>query len=386
MRAVSGVITDSKFCFPFRIILAGSSESGKTRFAGELLKRTDIFEENPESIIYYYPCYMNKPPVNWHISMPISVTYQVGLPSKNDLLQLPMKSCVVLDDSYDEAIKSSAVHHLFRVISGKKQISVIIMTQNNFSRGKYGRDIRNSCNFSVLFRNCCDTSINENVARMAGLKKAFDSASLDNECCMYPYFFLDQSQKGQRNRYRLYSDIFNKYKVVYSTNGMKGYIIGAQDFELYFKVLSNGNQFSAKQHEVATKKISFDKQRNKKTDETEDHYQKSSDESKAETNDFSPHENDNESTKNGEFKLTPGKQNNEIECDKATSEITPNADSSLKQATNEGAPHNRISGENSPNKLFGTSDAKYERKYRIDRKRSGFVRENAHKRIRKTLF
>ena len=57
---------------------------------------------------------------------------------------------------------------------------------------------------------------------------------------MYPYFFLDQSQKGQLNKYR------------------QGYIIGAQDFELYFKVSSNGNQLTAKQHETEGEKISLD--------------------------------------------------------------------------------------------------------------------------------
>jgi hypothetical protein len=166
MRALSGVITGTKFCFPFRVILAGSSESGKTRFAGESLKRTDLFEESPESIVCYYPCYLDKLPVNWHITLNVPVTYKVGSPSKNDPLKLPSKSCVVLDDSYDDAVKSFAVDHFFRVISGKKRISVMILTQNNFTKGKYGREIRNSCNFLLLFRNCCDTSIDENVARM----------------------------------------------------------------------------------------------------------------------------------------------------------------------------------------------------------------------------
>ena len=110
---------------------------------------------------------------------------------------LERNSCVVIDDSFDEALKSSAIDHLFRVISGKRNICVMIMTQNNFSKGKYGREIRNSCNFSVLFRNCCDVSINENIARMAGMKKAYDSAYIDLQGQKYPYMLLDQSQKGQ---------------------------------------------------------------------------------------------------------------------------------------------------------------------------------------------
>ena len=44
-RAVKGRILDKTFSFPFRMILTGSSGAGKTYFAGELLKRTDLFEE-----------------------------------------------------------------------------------------------------------------------------------------------------------------------------------------------------------------------------------------------------------------------------------------------------------------------------------------------------
>ena len=246
-RTINGsVIPDTRFCFPFRMILAGSSESGKTRFAGELLKRKDIFKENPSSVIYFYPCYLEKAPVNWHHTLNIPVSYQIGLPTKQDLVSLPQRACVVIDDCYDSAIKSSSVDHLFRVISGKKKISVIIMTQNNFSKGKYGREIRNSCNFAVLFRNCCDASINENVARMAGLKKAYDAASHDLEGVMYPHILLDQSQQGQLSPYRLYTNIFDRFRVAYSINGMKGYVVGAPDFESVFQVISDSKTFSAK--------------------------------------------------------------------------------------------------------------------------------------------
>ena len=204
-RAVKGHLLDKQFSFPFRMILAGSSGAGKTYFAGELLKRDDLFEDNVSAVHYYFPCYLPEAPVNWHTTLKIPVSYHVGLPTKSDLMLLETKSCVVIDDSFDEALKSSDIDHLFRVISGKRNICVMIMSQNNFSKGKYGREIRNSCNFSVLFRNCCDVSINENIARMAGMKKAYDSAVLDLQREKYPYMLLDQSQKGQLSPYRLYT-------------------------------------------------------------------------------------------------------------------------------------------------------------------------------------
>ena len=248
-RALKGhILQDSRFTFPFRMILAGSSESGKTYFAGRLLEKPNLFEDKISAVFYYYPCYLSEAPVTWHKTLDIPVSYHIGLPSMKELANLPKQSCVVIDDSFDEAIKSPAIDHLFRVISGKKKICVMIMTQNNFTKGKYGREIRNSCNYSVLFRNCCDVSINANIARMVGLKHAFCSASLEVEGSKYPYFFLDQSQKGQLTQFRLYTDIFSKNMVTWSLDGMKAYVVGAQDFELFFKVISEGRKFTAKEN------------------------------------------------------------------------------------------------------------------------------------------
>ena len=230
------MIKETKFSFPFRMILAGSSQSGKTYFAGKLLKN-DLFTDKVESVVYFYPGYLTEVPVDWHKTLDVPVTYQVGLPTKEDLTSLPQRTCVVIDDSFDEAVKFSAIDHLFRVISGKKNISVIIMTQNNFTQGKYGREIRNSCNYSVLFRNCCDASINENIARMTGLSKAYAAAKTEIESVKYPYVFIDQSQQGQLSKYRLYTNIFDRFMETWSVDGMKGYVIGANDFHTIFKVI-----------------------------------------------------------------------------------------------------------------------------------------------------
>ena len=246
MRKIKGcILPETKFTFPFRLILSGSSGSGKTHFAGKLLQRNNLFCERVSNVVYYYPCYLRKAPVNWENELQVPVSYSVGLPTKSDLVNLPKNTCVVIDDCYDLAVKSSAIDHLFRVISSKHNICVMIMTQNNFTRGKYGREIRNSCNFSVLFRNCCDASINENVARMAGLKDAYSAASGQAKTEMFPYMFLDQSQQGQLSSYRLYTDIFSQNKISWSLSGMKGYVIGESDFETYFSVITKGGDFEA---------------------------------------------------------------------------------------------------------------------------------------------
>ena len=88
-RAIKGhVLKNSSFSFPFRMILAGSSGAGKTHFAGELLKRQDLFDQKISAVHYYFPCYLPEAPVQWHKTLCIPVSYHVGLPTKSDLMQL----------------------------------------------------------------------------------------------------------------------------------------------------------------------------------------------------------------------------------------------------------------------------------------------------------
>ena len=162
---------ETNFTSPFRMILSGSSGAGKTHFAGELLQN-NIFDSDFEYIYYFHPCYLEEAPVNWHDTMMIPVSYQTGLPSLEQLMSMPTNSVVVLDDLMNKCIDDEVIDQLFRVISGKRKISVMIMTQNYFAQGKYGRNIRNSCNYSVLLSNCCDATINLRAVRANGIDKA----------------------------------------------------------------------------------------------------------------------------------------------------------------------------------------------------------------------
>ena len=230
-----------QFKAPFRMILSGSSGAGKTHFAGKLLK-SNLFDTTFEYIYYFHPCYLDEAPVNWHETMSIPVSYQTGLPSLEQLMCMPPNSVIVLDDLMDKCNESEVIDQLFRVVSGKRRLSVMIMTQNYFAQGKFGRNIRNSCNYSVLLRNCCDATINRRAARAMGLTKPFALAERDNAEMEYPYIFLDQSQKGQVSGYQAYTNIFDRYKKCYSNAGMPSYIIPEKDFLSVFKILQAKNR------------------------------------------------------------------------------------------------------------------------------------------------
>ena len=245
--SISGEISDdNRLPYPFRAIFSGSSQSGKTFLAGQLCKNFHLFEKSPKQIVYYYPRFLKEKPVSWDESdcLKIPIHFGIGLPSQDDIDSLDNNTLIILDDLYDKAVNSEAIDHLFRVTSGKRDLSIMMMTQNCFSQGRYARDIKNSCNMQVLLRNCLDTSINLRVCRHLGLAKAYKLAEEDSKYDDYPYFIINLSPKAHRSNFRMFTDILAPYPVCWSVSGMKSYIVSENDFRRFFEI-----------HEKYTKKV-----------------------------------------------------------------------------------------------------------------------------------
>ena len=242
--------------FHFEPFLVDQVAREKTYFAEKMLQNR-CFEKDIEYIYYFHPCYLDEAPVNWHETMNIPVSYQTGIPSLEMLMSMPANSVIVLDDLMDKCTASDTIDHLFRVISGKRRLSVIIMTQNYFAQGKFGRNIRNSCNYTVLLRNCCDATINRRAVRAMGLTKPFDVAELSCANDEYPYIFIDQSQKGQVSGFQIYTDIFGRFKKCYSNAGMPSYIIPEKDFLNTFQIIQEKNRICLAQQRNENQKESI---------------------------------------------------------------------------------------------------------------------------------
>lgn len=253
-------LNDFYFQKPLRAIFSGSSQSGKTYLIGRILERQEnLFNDKFNFVKYYYPTYLDESPVDYHNLTDTPISYKAGFPTKNDILSLEHNSLVIIDDQADTAVKSDLINQVYKVISGKKNISIILVTQNYFLQGKHSRDIRNSCNYIGLFRNCCDHTLNRRVASAVGLKCAYEAAEKDDYSSkIYPYAFINQCQAAQLSSYRLYSDILGDYKVAYSATGMKGYILSEDDFLSTFKIISSNKQsvVAVKKHAIKKKDIS----------------------------------------------------------------------------------------------------------------------------------
>ena len=216
----------------WRVFISGSSSAGKTYFARQLLE-AKLFDF--ERIYYYHPDIDEHNPTNWEKYFSEPVIYQTGLPSSQDLMDLPSKTCVILDDLYREATSSKIIDYLFRVLSGKLKLHVIIMTQRYFAGGPFALNIRNSSNYHVLMNNA-DCRINDRAANRLGLKKEYQVASKYNESNLYPYVFLDQTNEARVTRLQVYIDILSKHKKVI-VNSMIYYLISERDFNSKCEVI-----------------------------------------------------------------------------------------------------------------------------------------------------
>ena len=127
-------IPDLSFNKTFRVYISGSSESGKTFFAKQLLQRK-LF--NYSRIYYFHPDFHEDNPTNWQETLDIPVVFSSELPKEEDFLQMPEYSCIIFDDLIQYCVKSKGVDYLYRVLSGKRKLHVIIMTQRYYVHDKY---------------------------------------------------------------------------------------------------------------------------------------------------------------------------------------------------------------------------------------------------------
>ena len=198
---------DLNFSDIWRVFISGSSSAGKTYFANQLLK-LGLFQF--DTIYYFHPDFHENQPVDWEYK---NIVFVPGLPSLEDLLAIAPNSCLIFDDLYEECSNDKNIDYLYRVLSTKRQLHCMIMTQRYYSQGKFSLNIRNSSNYHVLMRNA-DENTNLRVAHTMKLKPEIEKANELNENEMYPYIFIDCNNFSRLSGIKVFIDIFGKFKKV----------------------------------------------------------------------------------------------------------------------------------------------------------------------------
>lgn len=156
MRTIHGELIDAgkeKWNHPASCIFSGSSGTGKTNLAFELIKNQHF--SKPIKHVFYFGCdndHSNR--LSWDKKLKdIAVTYEEGLPSSSFFSRIPKGSLVVIDDQFTDAVNASQLANAFTFDRRHRKFSIILITQNLFEKGKYNKTIRNNCEILVLFRN-----------------------------------------------------------------------------------------------------------------------------------------------------------------------------------------------------------------------------------------
>lgn len=146
-----------KFKTPFGMLVCGPSQSGKSEFLFNLVKfREDLFTNQFERIIY---CQANSfSAKNQSFFERLKSEFSTielcqGLPSISglnlDLNNSP--SLLLIDDLMTSVLWSQAMVELLANEVHNYNISVVIVLQNYFASGKFGKTLIRNCQYRVFF-------------------------------------------------------------------------------------------------------------------------------------------------------------------------------------------------------------------------------------------
>lgn len=197
------------FIHPFTCLVAGPTGCGKTEFVIKLLKNiSEYVQPCPKRIIYCYTMWQDK--FDYLKKIISQIEFQEGLFDVNQL-DKRQENLLILDDLMREASESDDVLDMFTKGSHHKNLSILLLTQNLFSKGKHSRTISLNAHYIILFKNPRDKSQISHLARQMypSHSKFLEEAYLDATQNAHGYIFIDLKQSTP-NDLRVQSDIFSK--------------------------------------------------------------------------------------------------------------------------------------------------------------------------------
>lgn len=196
---------------PFTCIIAGPSGCGKTCLLVDILKNADRLIKNPPSKIYY--CYAHFQEI--FNSLKEKVEFHEGLINLEEL-DPTFPNLIIHDDLMEECQNDKSIEHLFTRGSHHKNISVIMLTQNIFNKGKFTRTINLNSHYTILFNNHRDRTQIRYLARemYPDNSKFLIDAFNDATKSAHGYIFIDNKHETD-NRLRVQSNVTNDIRTVY---------------------------------------------------------------------------------------------------------------------------------------------------------------------------
>ena len=189
-----------KFQHPASMMVVGPTQSGKSYFVEQLLssKRIKYPSRKTTKIQWFYTQWQ---PLYERIQSTLgkSITFTQGLPVVNDNLENindQVHNLWVFDDLMEEAVQSPLISQLF-TRSRHRNLSVILLLQNMFPKGKFNTNISRNALYMVLFRSPSDRKQMDIMAERTFAKDRpkFMSAYMKESEKPYGYIILDNHPK-----------------------------------------------------------------------------------------------------------------------------------------------------------------------------------------------
>ena len=189
-----------KFQHPASMMVVGPTQSGKSYFVEQLLssKRIKYPSRKTTKIQWFYTQWQ---PLYERIQSTLgkSITFTQGLPVVNDNLEDindQVHNLWVFDDLMEEAVQSPLISQLF-TRGRHRNLSVILLLQNMFPKGKFNTNISRNALYMVLFRSPSDRKQMDIMAERTFAKDRlkFMSAYMKETEKPYGYIILDNHPK-----------------------------------------------------------------------------------------------------------------------------------------------------------------------------------------------
>jgi hypothetical protein len=198
-----------------RLMIVGSSESGKSSIARKLIqyKKEMWVDDEPSKVIFCYtiwqPLYQEM-----MVTFPF-IVFKFGLPSREDLEAIiedkDSHSLLFFDDMIGDLFNDNNIEKLITGYSHHSLVSVVSITQNIYYRGKNAKTMTLNHGYFIFLASRVDVSqikkFGYQVMGSGKPNKAFYMAYLDTQKELYNYLFCDLSPSGNRN-HTLRSSIF----------------------------------------------------------------------------------------------------------------------------------------------------------------------------------
>ena len=202
------------FKHPFRCYIAGPSFSGKTTLIQKILINQQKMINKPiERIVFCYKTM--QPGYEVFKYLPIQVEFVEGLIDTNNF-DPGINNLLIIDDLMEKCKDNNDILNLFTVDSHHKNISVILVSQNIYTKGKCTRDINLNSSNMIIFKNPRDSVQISILARQMfpNRSKAFMEAFLD-AVETYRYIFLDFDLETS-DKLRIQTNIVDDNRIIYT--------------------------------------------------------------------------------------------------------------------------------------------------------------------------